>query len=76
MAHYIDIEKAQSILQHAFADKELLRKALKAPARGINTESGREYADDGNRWLALLGQSALQLVILEASYKRNIDRGT
>ncbi|KAH9215222.1 ribonuclease III domain-containing protein [Leptodontidium sp. 2 PMI_412] len=63
--HHHDLEQK---LGHAFADPTILQEALQAAGNG-ERQIGDRTIEDGNKRLALLGDSIMTLVLLRGWYK-------
>lgn len=63
--HHHDLEQK---LGHTFADPTILQEALQAAGNGVR-QIGDRTIEDGNKRLALLGDSIMTLVLLRGWYK-------
>jgi hypothetical protein len=76
MAHNMDIDRAENIIDYHFGNGDLLRKALQVAIRRQEPNTGETtFSDDGNRRLAQLGHKVLELVLLDSWYRTGGDRG-
>ena len=76
MANTIDIKRIEDVIEYVFHDKHLIRKALKAPTKIQDKETGEIIdIDDGNRRLAQLGQKLLEFILIDQWYRAGSDRG-
>ena len=62
------------IIGYTFADPIILWEALQAAGSGI-TWAGTRHFPDGNKRLAVLGDTILQLVLVNDWYDTAYDRG-
>jgi len=67
MENRADTQRAQEIILYKFRDLSYLIEALHAPGAGCNCINGRNTSD-GNRRLALLGDSVMKVVLLDGWY--------
>ncbi|KAK5077216.1 hypothetical protein LTR64_005303 [Lithohypha guttulata] len=75
MAHLIDLQKSEGIMQYHFKEKTLLTQALHAPVKLQDKETDKIlYLDDGNRRLAQLGHKVLDLVLNDVWFHAGSDR--
>ena len=76
MAHLVDVQRTEDMIEYHFSDKNLLKKALQAPVKIEDKETGKIlHLDDGNRRLAQLGHKVLEVVLLDFWYHAGSDRG-
>lgn len=73
MAQHSDPLRAQEILSYNFQNLDLLREALQAPGSG--SVVGGVVLSQGNKRLALLGQSVLEMSIHHTCYSTGSTRG-
>ena len=73
MAHQTDILRVQTIISYQFRNASFILEALQAPGSSINFIAGRSVPD-GNRRLALLGDSVIKTALLDAWYPSDNDR--
>lgn len=76
MAHLIDLQKSEEIMQYRFRDRVLLEQALNAPVKLQSKGTDKIlYLDDGNRRLAQLGHKVLDLILNDIWFRAGSDRG-
>lgn len=68
-------DAVQDIIAYQFNDLSLLTEALQAPGSPIRY-AGTRAIPDGNKRLALLGDTVLELALLEHWYEGGSPRGT
>ncbi|KAI9818400.1 MAG: hypothetical protein M1827_000458 [Pycnora praestabilis] len=68
------LQEAQRIIQYQFNDPLLLWEALQAAGSGVY-RIGNRHLFDGNKRLAILGDTVLKLVLVEHWYNGVEDRG-
>ena len=73
MAQQSDTQRAQQILNYSFQDQHLIQEALQAPGLGIVIDG--TVLRHGNKNLALLGQSVLEMSIHLTCYTSGNTRG-
>lgn len=71
----ITIAAVQAIIVHEFNDPSLLTESLQAAGSQI-TFAGTRAIPDGNKRLALLGDTVLKLALLDHWYERGGSRGS
>lgn len=71
----IAVNGAQSIIGYAFRDRFLLWEALQSAGSPVLLAGGRNIPN-GNKRLAVLGDTVLQLVLVEQWYAGGQARGT
>ena len=69
--HWLDIQRK---LRYVFVDPSILSEALQAAGNGISQVGGRKIME-GNKRLAMLGDSVLQLALLNDWYMGGESRG-
>ncbi|KAL2883503.1 hypothetical protein SGCOL_001186 [Colletotrichum sp. CLE4] len=70
------VNEAMRISGHNFNDPELMWEALQTPGSGVRSAGDRSVTD-GNKIMALLGDSLIRTFVLEMTVNQNItDRGT
>lgn len=69
------VEGCQAVLGYDFNDSDLLWEALQAAGSPVFAVGGR-YLPDGNKRLALLGDTVLKLVLVREWYTSGRDRGS
>ena len=74
MAYPADVEVAQEIIGRQFNDERLLEAALQAAGSGLPI-TGAHDLRDGNKRLALLGDSILKTALLSDWYSSRASRG-
>lgn len=76
MAHAIDIDRAQDIIDYRFQNHSLLIEALRAPEKRHDSVTKEVvYTSDGNRCLAQLGHKLIELALIDTWYEAGSDRG-
>lgn len=70
----MDARRAQEILQYDFENIDRLIEALQAPGSALNNIHGRRLPD-GNKRLAILGDTVIKTVALSQWYDTEDDRG-
>ena len=76
MATAIDVAIVETMIGYHCHDTGLITKALRAPTKLHNKETGTIVRlDDGNRKLAQLGHKVLELVLMDQWYRAGSDRG-
>jgi dsRNA-specific ribonuclease len=75
MATVSDAQCVERIIFYTFKDQRLLQDALTAADRYNDESTGKEVAFDGNRKLALLGESLIKLLALDILFERGTERG-
>lgn len=73
MAQQSDTQRAQEILNYSFLNQDLIQEALQAPGLGMVVNG--IILTHGNKNLALLGQSVLEMSISLACYTSGSTRG-
>lgn len=68
MAKLLSTKAVEAILGHTMRDSELLWLALQAAGSGVG-------GSDGNKRLAMMGDSVLKSVLIEDLYFANVPRG-
>ena len=71
MATTMDVTTAEGILAYPFENQRHAQIALRAPGASVE---GAEQLPDGNRGLALLGDSVIKTVILDHGYNAGEER--
>ena len=74
MATVSDAECVERILNYRFTEQQLLLEALSAADRYNDESTGKEVATDGNRKLALLGESLIKFLALDVLIESGIER--
>ena len=70
-SHWLDIQRK---LGYVFVDPSILSEALQAAGNGVSQVGGRKIME-GNKRLAMLGDSVLQLALLNDWYMGGGSRG-
>ncbi len=72
-----DIHPVEMIIDHNFSDKTWLSEALQLQAAGSGlTRAGDRAVRDGNKRLALVGDTLLKLILVLDGYNEGASRGT
>ena len=70
----LKIQTVEEIIDYSFNDNDIIWEALQAPG-SIVTLIGTRRVPDGNKRLAILGDTILQLALIEDAYERGETRG-
>ena len=68
------IRGVENIIDYRFTDPLILWEALQAAGSGISSAGSRRFPD-GNKRLAVVGDTILELVLVEAWYNSTHVRG-
>jgi hypothetical protein len=74
-------EAVEQILGYVFNDPDLLEEALEAPGSGVMYVGGgagrtpRFLDKEGNRGMAMVGEKAMELVLMEVCYAKGFGDG-
>lgn len=75
-AELINIEKAENIIEYNFHNRSLIKKALKAPVKIEDKDTGEIlYHEENNRELAQLGHRVLELHLNDKWFRAGSARG-
>jgi hypothetical protein len=69
------ISGVEAIIGYNFTTLSLLWEALQAPGSGVFQAGDRQLSNEGNRRMAMLGDTLLQLVIQQDWWIENVPRG-
>lgn len=69
-----NLEAVQDIIGYQFTERLILWEAMQAAGSMVRSAGGREFVD-GNKRLAVIGDTVLQLVLAEEWYRGGTSRG-
>lgn len=70
----MNLEAVQDIIGYQFNERLILWEAMQAAGSMVRSAGGREFVD-GNKRLAVIGDTVLQLVLAERWYGGGTSRG-